>query len=252
MALMDEFREEREAIKQAPLKKRLEYFWDYYKWYVIVPALILIFLGNTIYQKVTAPDVLMNGICLNTYNLSAEEAAGKVSEDFAKEMDIDLKDYAVDLNTSLTYIPNDTSGTTNYESAQALMAWIAAGSVDFLAAEHETMEEFCYKGYFEDLRDVLTEEQFAKLEPYILYMDRDVEISRQLALDENKDISEIVLPDCKNPEAMGDPIPVMIDVSECETFSSIYATAEKGLAIGLAVNGPHLEMTLEFLDYLLK
>ncbi len=25
-------------------KKKLQYFWDYYKWYVIIPALILIFV----------------------------------------------------------------------------------------------------------------------------------------------------------------------------------------------------------------
>lgn len=252
MALMDEFREEREAIKSAPFKKRLEYFWDYYKWYVIVPVVILIFVGNSIYQKVTAPEVLVSGVCLNTYNMAVDEATDKISEDFTTEKGLDPKDYEVNLNTNLTFMPNDTSGTANYESAQALMAWIASGSIDFLSGEYETMEEFCYKGYFEDLRNVFTEEQLTMLEPYILYMDKDVEITRQLAIEKQEEFSEIELPDCNNPEAMGDPVPMMIDVSKCETFAPIYATTKNGLAIGFAVNGPHPEMTLEFLEYLLK
>ena len=252
MALMDEFREEREAIKNAPLKARLAYFWDYYKWYVIVPAAILIFVGGTIYQKVTAPEVLMNGICINTYSLNAEDAASAVAEEFAKEQDIDLDDYAVDLNTGITFIANDTTGTANYESSQTLMAWIAAGSVDFLACDYETMEEFCYKGYFQDLRDILTEEQLKKYEPYFLYMDEEVELERQLALDNNEETSEIVLPDCREPETMGSPIPIMIDVSQSEELASIYSSTEGGLALGFAVNGPNLELTLEFVDYLLQ
>ena len=83
-------------------------------------------------------------------------------------------------------------------------------------------------------------------------MDKDVEISMQLDVEEDADVPEITLPDCRNPETMGDPIPVMIDVSSSDVFASIYSTAENGLAIGLAVNGPNLEMTLEFLEYLLQ
>ena len=36
MPLMDEFKEERASIKNAPFKKKLRYFWDYYKWHVII------------------------------------------------------------------------------------------------------------------------------------------------------------------------------------------------------------------------
>ena len=35
MPVMDEFREEREAIKNAGWDYKLKYFWDYYKWFVI-------------------------------------------------------------------------------------------------------------------------------------------------------------------------------------------------------------------------
>ena len=44
MPVMDEFREEREAIKNSSMKKKWGYFLDYYKWYVIGGAAIILFL----------------------------------------------------------------------------------------------------------------------------------------------------------------------------------------------------------------
>ena len=35
MAVMDEFKEEREALKRGTPKQKLAYFWYYYKWHVI-------------------------------------------------------------------------------------------------------------------------------------------------------------------------------------------------------------------------
>ena len=34
MAVMDEFKEEREALKRGTPKQKLAYFWYYYKWHV--------------------------------------------------------------------------------------------------------------------------------------------------------------------------------------------------------------------------
>ena len=141
MALMDEFREERENVKNGTLKQKLSYFWDYYKWYVIVPLIVIVFLGTTIYQKVTAPEIVLNGVLLNTYNTNADEGRQKVINDFSELQKIDTKEYEVTLNTSMTLIADDTSGTANYESMQALMAWVAAGSVDFISADHAAMTD---------------------------------------------------------------------------------------------------------------
>ncbi len=41
MAVMDEFREEREALKHGTPKEKFNYFMDYYKWYVIIGILVI-------------------------------------------------------------------------------------------------------------------------------------------------------------------------------------------------------------------
>ena len=51
MAVMDEFKEERARMKQQPLKKRLEYFWDYHKYHVLAGGFVLFFVVDMIYSQ---------------------------------------------------------------------------------------------------------------------------------------------------------------------------------------------------------
>ena len=59
MPVMDEFREEREAIKNAGFKEKWEYFWEYYKWYVIGGAAIIILLTIFIRDMVNKKDWIL-------------------------------------------------------------------------------------------------------------------------------------------------------------------------------------------------
>ena len=52
MALMDEFKEERESIKNKSFKEKLDYFWCYYKWWIITPIIIVFIAGNLISAKI--------------------------------------------------------------------------------------------------------------------------------------------------------------------------------------------------------
>ncbi|MBQ8802305.1 MAG: hypothetical protein IJZ53_01540 [Tyzzerella sp.] len=249
MALMDEFREERENIlKNGTKKEKLAYFWEYYKWYVIIPAIIIIAVGSYIHHLVTAPEPLLNGVLLNVTEINTEE----IIADFCKEQEIDTDDYSVDLNTGVNYVANDDTGMANYESSQALMAWVSAGSVDFINGDLESVTELAYKGYFVDLTEVLSEEQIEKYEPYFLYIDQEIITEVNRLQDANEEMPDIETPDCTKPEEMEDPIPVMIDMSKCEVLAEGYANAEKGLALGMTVKSEHAEMVLEFIDYLME
>ena len=250
MALMDEFREERERVKNGTWKQKLAYFWDYYKWYVIVPVLIIGFVGSTIYQKVTAPDIILNGVVLNVYNTEADSATQKIIDEFSKEQNIDTEEYEVTLNTSMYYTADDSSGTANYESVQALMAWTAAGTIDFIGGDHDSMTQLAYNGYFVDLRDFLNKEELKKYEPYLLYMDADVSNALDNSLENDVDPDTIAIPNCAEPETMKEPIPVMIDLSNNGKLGKIYANSD-AIAVGLAQNAPNKEMLLEFLDYIM-
>lgn len=251
MALMDEFKEERENIKNGTPKQKAAYFWEYYKWYVIIPVIILIVVISYIHHMVTKTDDVLNGLLINTHNVEAQTLADQLGADFCKEMKIDTKEYGVTLNPSLNYITNNTSGASNYETLQALMAWVGAGSIDFINSDVDTMTELAYREYFSDLRDILSEDDLTQYEPYFLYIDQAVIDARNKAFEDDQDASDIVLPDCRKPETMEKPVPVLIDMSECEALSDIYPNVD-ALAFGITSNAPNLDMTLNFLKYLMK
>ena len=62
MAVMDEFKSERESVKNEPFKKKAAYFWTYYKWFVIIPLIIIIGITSYIYHIVTDTDTVLNVI----------------------------------------------------------------------------------------------------------------------------------------------------------------------------------------------
>jgi len=251
MALMDEFREEREKVKNGTLKQKFSYFWDYYKWYVIVPVIIIGFVGSTIYQKITAPEIILNGVLLNVYNTESNSVTQEIINEFSKEQNIDTKEFEVTLNTTLHYTADDTSGTANYESVQALMAWTAAGNIDFIGGDHDSLTKLAYNGYFVDLREFLSKDEFKKYKPYFLYMDADVTKALNNSLENDVDPNSITIPECTDPDSMKDPIPVMIDFSKNAKLSKIYADADS-LALGIAANAPNKDRLLEFLDFLIE
>ena len=251
MALMDEFKEEREAVfKHGTFKQKVVYIWEYYKWHIIVPILVIIAITSYIVNLLTAPDILMNGVLLNIHNIESADPSEILLPDFYKEQKIDAKHEEVSLNTNLYYtVGNDTS---NYESAQVLMTWLSAGQLDFITGDASAMKELAYQEYFTDLRQYLTKEQFEKYEPYFLYIDYEVYEKRSETINNMEDASAIVLPDCTKPEDMKDPIPVMIDISKCEKMRDVYGNMTDTLVFGMTVRQTNQELTSAFLDYLME
>ena len=72
------------------------------------------------------------------------------------------------------------------------------------------------------------------------------------AYDNKEDTSKIKLPDPRKPEEMKEPVAVMIDMSSCEKFASIYGDSDEAIAFGLITSAPNEDMLIKFIDYLMK
>ncbi len=250
MAAMDEFRKEREAIKQASLREKFAYFWEYYKWHTIITLVVIVALSSYIYTLATKKDSVLNGVLLNTFSMNADGDA--LLNDFAEAAKIDLDKYTINLNRSLTYSSDPEASSGNYSSLQAMMAWNSAGDIDFITADAETMIDLAYRGYFADLSEILDEEAFTKYEPYMLYMDEAVVEAQQEAYDNMEETTDITIPDPAKPEEMKKPIPVLFDVSMCEELQKAYGYETETLSLGVAKTGKNQEMALNFIDYVMK
>ena len=270
MAVMDEFKSERESVKNEPFKKKVAYFWTYYKWFVIIPLIIIIGITSYIYHIVTDTDTVLNGILLNTNSLESDSS--NLIDGFYEEQQIDQKLYDISLNPSLSYYPDSQNASSNYTTLQALMAWSSSGAIDFISGDMSAMKDLAYKGYFVDLTTVLSAEQLTTCEPYFLYIDQDIVTQRNEAFDNNSDASTIPLPDCDKPETMKDPIPVLLNLPPSDALKQAYGftssstsgttsdsasaatsdSASDAVIFGIVQNAQNTDMALKFIEYATK
>lgn len=252
MPVMDEFKEEREALKHGTPKQKWQYFLDYYKWFVIVGVLILIFAGSFIYQLVTRKDRAIFVALLNVYDL---EDAETYPEKFAEYAGIDPEEYDIYFDSSmhmdssnLAAVDENTMATT-----QKLMVYIAAQEIDILVASESTINSYAYNETFYDLSSVLSEEQYEKYEPYFYYMDQSIADARNEADTTGDDyVSVPDYPSPRNPEAMENPIPVGIYLDEAEDLKENYYFMDETVILGIPANTQHLENAVQYIDFIFQ
>lgn len=243
MSILDYYKQSWESIKTRTPKEKFEYLLYYYKWHAIGFLLFLLFLIHFIYSNVTAKEVALNGIFVNASTTPESLAAFK--EDLNSKLLIDTSEYEISFNTNLSYLTDNTIGYNNYELYQSLQVWYAAGELDFLTGNLEFMTTMAYQGFFVDLSKILTEEQYAFYEPYFHYIDKDI-------LNHDYISENIILPDSTNPSVMKEPVPVFIDISNCNKLSLIYNYNTDNLFFGIMPNAPHMERAIIVLDYLME
>ena len=249
MAVMDEFHEEREAMKHGTPKQKLEYFWLYYKWHVIIAVAAIAAITSFIYETVTRKETALHVLFLNSFVLS-EDNGEAYEQNFLESTKINTDEYEILVDTSLYLQPGSMDENT-YTALQKVSVYVAAGDVDLLAADQTAFEYYGYLDYLTDLRKMLTPEQIEKYSPYFYYIDGEVLAAKQKATD-NLEEYTLAYPDPSKPEEMADPIPVGIFLENAsEDFTSNYIFfGNNSSAIGFMINAHHLENAQAFVDYI--
>lgn len=252
MPVMDEFREEREALKHGTFKQKLSYFVYYYKWHVIVVAAVLFFAVSIIYQMVTQKDTVFYVAMINGMELADPE---EHAASFAKYAGIDTDAYEMMFDTSMRIDLSDVNSLTEdtMTSNQKLMVYIAAQEIDLLISDELNIGSHAYGDTFYDLREILSPEQIAAYEPYFYYMDQTVAEQRreQDIFDENFDGS-INFPDGRHPESMQDPIPVGLYLDDAKMLNDNFYFPGESAIVGVVGNSPHLENALKYIDFIMQ
>lgn len=251
MAVMDEFREEREALKNADFKTKWQYFLDYYKWWVIGIATGLAFVISIIYSNLTAKDNALFGYFLNTYAI--EENTPSLITGFAETAGIDLAEYEIMLDNSLRFETTSGYDENTYTASQKIMVTIAAGDVDFLAADEQAFNSYGTTDTFHDLRDIYTEEELEKYKDYIYYVDMEV-IRENEAVVEAGNFEGYVPPvyDHLVPEEMTDPVPIGFCIQDCPKLAGTYYFRTGNVPLGIVANTKRLDVAKQFVEYLFE
>ena len=252
MPVMDEFKEEREALKHGTFKQKFTYFLDYYKWYVIVAVLILGFAGSLIYQTLTRKERAIFVALLNVYEL---EPAAEYPNRFAEYIGLDPDEYDIYFDASMHMDSSDLTAydETTVATTQKLMVYIAAQEIDILVASESTTNSYAYNETFYDLSALLSEEQFEKYEPYFYYMDQAVADARNEAQDAGEEYVNVPdYPSPRNPEAMENPIPVGIYLDAAEGLTENYLFMDETVILTVPANTQHTENARAFIDFIFQ
>lgn len=165
----EEIRAQNEKVKQMPLRKRLQHYWYYNKWilFAAIGAFLLIYFiidSMLTYNKT----FYVTGIFINCG--ASPEWEKELEQAFAQRYDINTDTYSVDFDYSLSYEVGFADPATAYTPVK-MVAYSEGHVGDFVLCDEESFGFFADKGYFADLSEVLSEEQFLAYEPYLYYYD---------------------------------------------------------------------------------
>lgn len=250
MAVMDEFKEQREALKNGTFKEKASYFWYYYKWHVIVTIIAIIAISSIIHQAVTHKDEAFFAVMLNATELEGAEAYNQSFLDYAG---IDTDAYDAYFDTSIR-ITDDTGmlDETTITSSEKLMVYTAAAQIDVMVTDSASMQKYANSSTFYDLRDILSPEQLEKYTPYFYYVDRKTVEELEKAQDNMDDSYVAVFTDPTKPEDMEEPVPVAIFVDSSQALHDNYYFRGDDLVLGVYCNTKHLDASLSYIDFLLS
>ncbi|MCQ2539693.1 MAG: hypothetical protein MJ114_04510 [Acetatifactor sp.] len=249
MPVMDEFKEERASLKNAPLKVKLIYFWDYYKWPVIIAAIVLIVAIYQINFWINRKTPVFHAALINTAEIEVNFADDAHMSEFMDYIGIDRDKEETFFDTSISIGKDQNS---DYENAQKLVVWLAAAELDVMAGDINVLLRYGYQGDYMDLRNVLRESELQKLidSGSVYYIDGAV--VEELAKDTNLDIvkNEPTYPDPFDPDAMKDPIPSGVVIAPSSRLMKEYYMAGETDVCSIVINTKHLDTAVKFLDFM--
>lgn len=247
MTVSESIAKTRAELKNKTPKEKWSYFWEYYTWHVLGALLVIVLLIQGVVSFSSHKQTVLSGSLLNSFLIQNEEAYQEALFDHAG-LDPKKDEVLFQTNIQLT----NALSSANSESFQVLHASVAAGRLDFITGDIMPFQKCAYsRSYlFADLRKHLPADTLAQLEDRLYYVDGAI-LYEDVDPFSDESAAEIEYPDPHDPESMADPIPVGIEISSCANFMQTYYSQNSSMYIGIVGNAPHLEQTLQFIDYLL-
>lgn len=243
MTLREEVTKKRqEYFATATTKEKIAYFVQYYGIRTLLIGIAVFFIGSWIYHLITDPERILTGTFVNYTLYDTTLSADELEKDFLSAQKIDESNYMAEFLTNITMVQSEETNT--YQIDQALYTQLASGVLDFAVAEAELLKNYAYGYHFFDLTTILSKKQIKYFEPYFLYVDIAAMEERQ---EKHEDIP---LPDMRNPEAMKNPIPVLIDISNSPIIQEIYGEHSSDICYGILRKGEQKDNAVKFLEYL--
>lgn len=249
MPLMDEFKEERAALKNGTPKEKISYFFYYYKWHTVAVIAVTLFIISFVYQFATQKETAFYAVMMNAAAMTDGTEYSRAFGDYA-EINLNKNEFLFD--TSIRTNAMDIIGDVNYTSLQKLTVYTAAAELDAMITDTDSFQKYANSYTFYDLRDILTEEQVAEYKPYFYYVDWTTVEAIETA---NASLDTSYVPTYKDPtkpEEMEQPVPVGIYLNSCEDLLNNFYFSGEDVVMGVYGNTTRLDTTIKYIDFLME
>ncbi len=252
MAMRDEVKEQQQKLKGKTFREKLGYFWDYYKIHTIVGLFVIFTAGIFIKDMISSKDTAFSAVILNSYGFETQES---FQEDFAAYAGIDTDDYHCMIDTSSTF--SLTSMTQlDFAFSQRIAAQVQTNALDAFVSDPSVFQHYAEAMMFLDLREVLSEQEYKKYEPYFYYIDAAV-IEEKNTMDENVPLegqakSPSGPEDPAGPATMEEPVPVGVYLKDSAKLAEwkCYAGIDATPIFGFVNTSNRADLSRLFLQYL--
>ena len=249
MALMDEYKKERESIKSASFSKKWEYFWEYYKIHVFVLLFIAILVGMFVHSFATKKEAAFHAVFLNS-KASLDEI-NEVKARYMEKMELDTEIYDVFLDNTM-YFDYEKPESIDMNQQQKLSTLLLTGELDAVASEGATLGHLAYSNFFMDMRKVLTPEQVTRYEDQFFYIDGSIlkvvnEMNDNIELEQK--LPKYVY---GSAEGMTDPIPVAIQADSEDSLYVDFVFNGTEAVIGIPVTTDNVESSIAFIEMVIE
>lgn len=158
---MERIRQEWASFKALSLKKKLEHIWIYYKWHLLAGAAVvclLVSLAGVVANN--SKETLISGCFIN--NSTSAEGYAHLTEGYWEYCGAD-SGQKTELVSGRT-IHFDAEGLSQEDAAafMTVTCMIAAGTLDYIITDLDSMDDFVEQEVVLDLRELLSAEALAR------------------------------------------------------------------------------------------
>ncbi len=161
------FQKETLTFKELTFKKKLEFIWDYYKWWIIGVVFVAVTLGYMIPSIIESnKEVVLYAAFMNSNIVDAGSTT--IMDDFVEYSGIDIEGKKIVLDTNM-YIERDRPTAFSNESTQKFFALLSTNTMDVVVLNTENFDFYVKQGTFSDLSTILSPEQMEKYKDLLVY-----------------------------------------------------------------------------------
>lgn len=165
--MLKEEKEQWTRLKDKPFKEKFSYFWYYYKFHTLgtLFAIFCIVMFVIAYRENSKEPSIYVALINSNYLSSVETP---LMDDFvtSRNIDTDAHPAKFDISMAMTEGVADDGSVANF---QKLMALFNGHDVDVIVADKWVIEEYASLSAFCDLKEVLPEDLYAKVEDKLFY-----------------------------------------------------------------------------------